>query len=77
MPEQKKKLLKRLKSAGDLNQFMADYYRELDDASKSGKQKIAWCSSVGPAELLRGMGFLTYFRKPIQPCWAPPEWPPT
>lgn len=61
MAEEKKQLLKRLKSGSDLNQFMADYYYELDAAAKSGSHKIAWCTSVGPAELLRGMGFLTYF----------------
>jgi lactoyl-CoA dehydratase subunit alpha len=61
MAEEKKPLLKRLVSGKNLNQFMADYYYELDAASKSGERKIAWCTSVGPAELLRGMGFLTYF----------------
>jgi benzoyl-CoA reductase/2-hydroxyglutaryl-CoA dehydratase subunit BcrC/BadD/HgdB len=61
MAEEKRPLLKRLKSATDLNRFMADYYYELDAAAKSGKQKIAWCTSVGPAELLRGMGYLIYF----------------
>lgn len=61
MPEKKKQLLKRLESGKDLNQFMADYYYELDAAAQSGSHKIAWCSSVGPVELLRGMGFLTYF----------------
>ena len=40
---------------------MAGYYYELDEASKSAGRKIAWCSSVGPAEILRSMGFLTYF----------------
>lgn len=59
--EKKKQLLRRLKSGADLNKFMADYYYELDAAVKSGSHKIAWCTSVGPAELLRGMGFLTYF----------------
>lgn len=61
MVEKKKKLLKRLKSGKDFNQFMADYYYELDAAAQSGSPKIAWCSSVGPVELLRGMGFLPYF----------------
>lgn len=61
MAEEKKQILRRLKSSRDLGNFMADYYRELDAASKSGKRKIAWCTSVGPAEILRGMGFLTYF----------------
>jgi lactoyl-CoA dehydratase subunit alpha len=54
-------VLRRLKTSKDIGKFMSDYYRELDAASKSGKQKIAWCTSVGPAEILRGMGFLIYF----------------
>ena len=61
MAEEKKQILRRLKSARDLGKLMADYYYELDEASKSGSHKIAWCTSVGPAEILRGMGFLTYF----------------
>ncbi len=61
MAEEKKIVIRRLKAARDLGKFMADYYYELDEASKSGKQKIAWCTSVGPAEILRGLGFLTYF----------------
>lgn len=54
-------VLRRLKTSKDIGKFMSDYYHELDAASKSGKQKIAWCTSVGPAEILRGMGFLIYF----------------
>ncbi len=53
--------MRRLKTAGDIGKFMAGYYYELDEASKSAKRKIAWCSSVGPAEILRSMGFLIYF----------------
>ncbi len=40
---------------------MEAHFRELDTASKTGSPKVAWCTSVGPAELLRGMGFLVYF----------------
>jgi benzoyl-CoA reductase/2-hydroxyglutaryl-CoA dehydratase subunit BcrC/BadD/HgdB len=40
---------------------MADHFHELDVAARTGARKIAWCTSVGPAELLRGMGFLVYF----------------
>ena len=61
MTEEKKPVIRRLSTSKDMGKFMADYYYELDDAAKSGKQKIAWCTSVGPAEILRGMGFLTYF----------------
>ena len=61
MPQEKKQVLKRLESGKNLSRFMADYYYELDEADRSGKQKIAWCTSVGPAELLRGMGYQIYF----------------
>ena len=61
MAEEKEVVIRRLKTARDLGKFMADYYYELDEGAKSGKQKVAWCTSVGPAEILRGMGFLTYF----------------
>ncbi|MFH0813596.1 MAG: 2-hydroxyacyl-CoA dehydratase family protein [Pseudomonadota bacterium] len=44
-----------------LKKVMVDYFYELDEAAKSGAKKVAWCTSVGPAELLRGMGFLVYF----------------
>jgi hypothetical protein len=40
---------------------MAEYFGELDEASRTGSKKVAWCTSVGPAELLRSFGFLVYF----------------
>ncbi len=52
---------RRLNASGDITSFMAHYYRELDAASNTGEKKIAWCTSVGPAEILRAMGFLVYF----------------
>ena len=61
MRDEKVKTRKKLNTSEDVNQFMTDYYYELDHASKTGDQKIAWCSSVGPAEILRSMGFLVYF----------------
>ncbi len=60
MPDKKIKL-KRLESSKVLGKFMADYYYELDGAAKSGEKKVAWCTSVGPAEILRALGFLVYF----------------
>jgi len=50
----------KLNATSVLKAFMAEYFHEMDDASKTGAKKIAWCTSVGPAELLRGMGFLVY-----------------
>ena len=61
MSQEKNKVLKRLESAKVLSRFMAEYYYELDEADQSTEQKIAWCTSVGPAELLRGMGYQIYF----------------
>ena len=40
---------------------MADHFLELDNAARTGSPKVAWCSSVGPAELLRALGYLVYF----------------
>ena len=36
---------------------MGEYFLSLE----SGKKKVAWCTSVGPAELLRSFGFEVYF----------------
>jgi len=61
MAEEKKVTRKKIQAAEDMKTFMADYYLELDRASQTGDKKVAWCTSVGPAEILRGMGFLVYF----------------
>lgn len=52
---------KDFKCGKTLKNIMANHFLELDDANKTRSQKIAWCTSVGPAELLRGMGYLVYF----------------
>jgi len=51
----------RLKAADDLRKTMDDYFGRLRDAAETGRRKIAWCTSVGPAELLYSMGFEVYF----------------
>jgi len=56
-----KNVRKELNAASVLKKVMADHFYELNRASKAGSPKIAWCTSVGPAELLRGMGFLVYY----------------
>ena len=61
MAEEKKTIRKVLQTSKEMAKYMADYYYELDTASKTGEKKIAWCTSVGPAELLRSLGFLVYF----------------
>ena len=61
MSEEKKVVRKKIEATGIMNKYMADYFYELDKASKSREKKIAWCTSVGPAELLLSMGFLVYY----------------
>ena len=52
---------KEFKAGKTLKEIMANHFYEMDEASRTGSKKIAWCTSVGPAELLRGMGFLVFF----------------
>ncbi len=61
MPGEKERQKRDFRSTGKLKQLMAAHFHELGDASTTGARKIAWCTSVGPVELLRGMGFLVYF----------------
>ena len=53
--------IKKIKSTGPMRQLMGDYFKELDEAASTGSAKVAWCTSVGPAELLRAFGFRVYF----------------
>ncbi|GAG09002.1 unnamed protein product, partial [marine sediment metagenome] len=53
--------IKKIAAAKTMRTLMADHFYELDRAAKDGHPKVAWCTSVGPAELLRAMGFLVYF----------------
>jgi benzoyl-CoA reductase/2-hydroxyglutaryl-CoA dehydratase subunit BcrC/BadD/HgdB len=45
----------------DVKQVMREYFLDLDAAAKDPARKVAWCTSVGPAEILRAMGFAVYF----------------
>lgn len=47
----------KLESTAELKKVMGDYFRSMS----SGDKKLAWCTSVGPAELLRSFGFEVYF----------------
>jgi benzoyl-CoA reductase/2-hydroxyglutaryl-CoA dehydratase subunit BcrC/BadD/HgdB len=61
MTEERKIPRKSIKATAEMGRIMADYFYEMDEASKTKRKKIAWCTSVGPAEILRSMGFLVYF----------------
>jgi benzoyl-CoA reductase/2-hydroxyglutaryl-CoA dehydratase subunit BcrC/BadD/HgdB len=54
-------LKKPIAATKEMKKIMAHHFYELDEAVKSKKQKVAWCTSVGPAEILRAMGFLVYY----------------
>jgi benzoyl-CoA reductase/2-hydroxyglutaryl-CoA dehydratase subunit BcrC/BadD/HgdB len=61
MADAKKIEIKKIAAAKTLRKLLADHFYELDAAVKEGKPKVAWCTSVGPAELLRAFGFVVYF----------------
>jgi benzoyl-CoA reductase/2-hydroxyglutaryl-CoA dehydratase subunit BcrC/BadD/HgdB len=61
MSEEKKVTIKKIQATGHMRKIMADYFYEMDTAAKEGSPKIAWCTSVGPAELLLSLGFLVYY----------------
>lgn len=61
MSEEQKPVIKKIQSTGPMRALMGEYFKELDEAAKTGSAKVAWCTSVGPAELLRAFGFLVYF----------------
>jgi benzoyl-CoA reductase/2-hydroxyglutaryl-CoA dehydratase subunit BcrC/BadD/HgdB len=44
-----------------LRETMGAYYRALGDAAERKTAPVAWCTSVGPAELLRALGFAVFF----------------
>jgi benzoyl-CoA reductase/2-hydroxyglutaryl-CoA dehydratase subunit BcrC/BadD/HgdB len=59
--ETKKPTRNKIMATDEMKKIMADYYYELDSASKDKNKKVAWCTSVGPAEILRSFGFYVYF----------------
>jgi benzoyl-CoA reductase/2-hydroxyglutaryl-CoA dehydratase subunit BcrC/BadD/HgdB len=60
MNDEKKKI-RRIAATKPMGLLMRDYFVELAEAAEDPGQKVAWCTSVGPAELLRSFGFNVYF----------------
>jgi benzoyl-CoA reductase/2-hydroxyglutaryl-CoA dehydratase subunit BcrC/BadD/HgdB len=50
-----------IRSTAALRDTMGAYYRALGEAAERKAQPVAWCTSVGPAELLRALGFAVFF----------------
>jgi benzoyl-CoA reductase/2-hydroxyglutaryl-CoA dehydratase subunit BcrC/BadD/HgdB len=44
-----------------MRHVMGEYFGELFEAARTGSPKLAWCTSVGPAEILVACGFRVYF----------------
>ncbi len=57
----KSQTYKKINATKQYKEIMELHFRELDEAAKTKNRKIAWCTSVGPAELLRAAGFLVYY----------------
>ena len=53
--------IKKFKSVARLKELLEKHYRGLDASARSREGRVAWCTSVGPAELLRSFGFDVYF----------------
>lgn len=50
-----------IKAQTQLREIMRDYFLDLDAAAKDDNRKVAWCTSVGPCEILSALGFEVYF----------------
>lgn len=61
MADKGKNARKSIAATSQMKKLMADHFSALDKAKKDGNPKVAWCTSVGPAELLHAMGFLVYY----------------
>jgi benzoyl-CoA reductase/2-hydroxyglutaryl-CoA dehydratase subunit BcrC/BadD/HgdB len=51
----------RLESTARLQALMLEAFRECDAAARAPQGRVAWCTSVGPVELLRALGFAVFF----------------
>jgi benzoyl-CoA reductase/2-hydroxyglutaryl-CoA dehydratase subunit BcrC/BadD/HgdB len=61
MTEKQTTSRKEIAAGTRMKELMAEHFLSLDAAKKNGWPKVAWSTSVGPAELLHAMGFLVYF----------------
>jgi benzoyl-CoA reductase/2-hydroxyglutaryl-CoA dehydratase subunit BcrC/BadD/HgdB len=52
---------KKIQATDLMGRMMADYFYSLNEAATTRTRKVAWCTSVGPAELLRAMDFEVHF----------------
>lgn len=51
----------RLQSQKRLKTLLHDHFLDLDEAARDPDRLVAWCTSVGPCEILTAFGFNVYF----------------
>jgi 2-dehydropantoate 2-reductase len=57
MPEGRVPLLSTVK----LKECLRNYYRDLQEAADDPERQVAWCSGMGPVEIIRALGLTPYF----------------
>ncbi|MHC4413713.1 MAG: 2-hydroxyacyl-CoA dehydratase subunit D [Planctomycetota bacterium] len=50
-----------IKAQQELRALLRDHFLDLDEAAGDPGRRVAWCSSVGPCEILSAFGFEVYF----------------
>jgi benzoyl-CoA reductase/2-hydroxyglutaryl-CoA dehydratase subunit BcrC/BadD/HgdB len=50
-----------LESAPRLKELIHEYYVDLAESDRDPDRHVAWCSTFGPVEILRAMGYTPYF----------------
>ena len=50
-----------IRAQKQLRELLRAYFLDLDAAAHDPDRKVAWCSSVGPCEILVAFGYATYF----------------
>lgn len=50
-----------LRSSARLKELMAAHFAAVDGAARERTAPVAWCTSVGPVELLRALGYQVFF----------------
>ena len=61
MSDKKPPLVRKIAASKAMREVMGAYFGDLFEAARTGTPKIAWCTSVGPAELLVACGFRVFF----------------
>ena len=50
-----------IESTIELKKILQQYFSTLETAADTKSRKVAWCSSIGPSELLLAMDFEVYY----------------